>query len=71
MDDAFFKWLSSQYCESCLLLKILASERLLERLKAKPTYEIPQTGRGDRPLEILDLIIFCMFLVAVFLHEIL
>ena len=60
MDDAFFKWLSSQYCESCLLLNILASERLLERLKAKPTYEIPQTGRGDRPLEILDLSDCCL-----------
>ena len=53
MDEEFFRRLSSQYCESCLLLNILASERLLDRLKRNPSYEVPQ-GK-EEVLEILDL----------------
>ena len=56
MDEGFFTWLSAQYCESCLLLNILASERLLDRLRGLPFYTIPNAGEGDKTeVKILDL----------------
>ncbi|QDZ20103.1 hypothetical protein HOP50_03g26220 [Chloropicon primus] len=61
MDEDFFQWLSHHYHESCVLLSLLASERLLDRLKGDPVYKVPRSGvvaedpEQSDELEILDL----------------
>ena len=54
MDRDFFRCLAREYCDSCLHLDILASERLVDRLEGRPTHMVPLAG-GEGEMEVLDL----------------